>query len=569
MKTTVSNSNGSDGVDDSIITNGSVNGNLVRQQAVAKLMLDATALDRKQGRRLAECIIKLTGRHSSKTTTVSHELPSQHDDLLIELIPELCCFGTGMMLSNEAKQAAAPVLKPLLRAMSSVDEYYALDSSARLPASVQSITKRRDIGTREAKSMLAGIISELESEYTTQRNEYETTHGPLTKEVAQYMETVQLWYSGNFYWRACHARPCSTPEELIVTSKQGVISDQETSLLSSVEGSNSATLDADASFTCNGSTTSISNEEQVSDKDHDMDSFEKIVLAPFDYLHSLPSKGVRTKAIDALNVWYQVPDSSLAAIKSILDLLHSSSLMLDDIEDGSSLRRGKPATHILFGIPQTINSANYLFAITLSQLSNLSSRKAHSIFASELRNLHLGQGMDLHWTSQVHCPTEAEYMTMIDGKTGGLFRLLARLLQSESMIGSELDIENLATMLGRYFQIRDDFQNLCSADYTDQKGFCQDLDEGKFSLPLIHMLGRSQYSQLAWSMLHEGRRLGSIMYESKMLILDMMRESGSLEYTKAVLRKLEDVIETEVQKAEGVMETRNYMLRLLVESLKI
>ncbi|RCI17301.1 hypothetical protein L249_2460 [Ophiocordyceps polyrhachis-furcata BCC 54312] len=444
--------------------------------------------------------------------TASREPDAQGDHISF-CMPE--CFQ-GVVLSDEAKQAAAHILKPLLCGTSSVDGY-AL--TCRHPASVQSMMREHDMG------MLAGIISEQ-----TTRHDGPSTEG--------YTDAVPLWHGGNF----C----CSKPEALIVSGL-----------------SNSVTPE-------NGPTTGVGNGEQLSDDEQQvMTSPEKIVLAPFDYLHSLPSKNVRSKAIDALNGWYRVPDRSLAAIKSILHLLHSSSLMLDDIEDGSSLRRGKPAAHVLFGVSQTINSANYLFAIALEELSNLSSRKAYSIFASELRNLHLGQGMDLYWTCQVHCPTEAEYMMMIDGKTGGLFRLLGRLLQSESPVGSELDIEKLATMLGRYFQIRDDYQNLCSADYADQKGFCQDLDEGKFSLPLIHMLGHSQRSQLAWSMLHEGRRTGSIMYESKRLILDMMRQSGSLEYTKGVLRKLEGVIEMEVWKAEGIMQTRNYMLRLLVESLKI
>ncbi|RDA82765.1 hypothetical protein CP532_2031 [Ophiocordyceps camponoti-leonardi (nom. inval.)] len=429
--------------------------------------------------------------------------------------------------------------------------------------------KEHDIGSQEAKSMLAGIISELELEYTRQRNKFEAAHQSSTKELIKYVDAVQLWYSGNFYWRACHARRCSKPEDLIVASKERLISDQGLSLSSSVSNSNSSTSKADPSVMCNGSTMSAGNEEQFYNRDHLTQLSEKIILAPFDYLHSLPSKNVRSKAIDALNAWYQVPDSSLTAIKSVLDLLHSSSLMLDDIEDGSSLRRGKPATHMLFGVPQTINSANYLFAIALEELSNLGSEKAYSIFATELRNLHLGQGMDLYWTCHVRCPTEAEYMLMIDGKTGGLFRLLSRLLRAESEVGSELETEFLSTMLGRYFQIRDDYQNLCSADYANQKGFCEDLEEGKFSLPLIHMLRHGRRSQLAWSMLHESRRSGSIMDVSKRLLLDMMRQSGSLEYTRGVLRRLEEVIEMEIWKAEGIMQTRNYMLRLVVESLKV
>lgn len=242
---------------------------------------------------------------------------------------------------------------------------------------------------------------------------------------------------------------------------------------------------------------------------------------------------------------------------------------LDDIEDGSILRRGKPATHILFGVPQTINSANYLFTISLEELQKLSSNKVHKIFANELRNLHLGQSMDLNWTFRVHCPSESDYITMADNKTGGLFRLLGLLLESESSVAVGLDIEHFTTIIGRYFQIRDDYQNLCSPDYTNQKGFCEDLDEGKFSLPLIHMLNNSQDNEQALSILQERRCKGSMAYETKQLVLEMMKECGSLEYTRGVLKKLECLVEVEIERLEQLTGSKNYVLRLLVERLRI
>ena len=53
----------------------------------------------------------------------------------------------------------------------------------------------------------------------------------------------------------------------------------------------------------------------------------KTVLEPCEYVQSMPSKGVRNSAIDALDVWYEVPESSLEAIRSIVNTLHNSSLM--------------------------------------------------------------------------------------------------------------------------------------------------------------------------------------------------------------------------------------------------
>jgi hypothetical protein len=55
----------------------------------------------------------------------------------------------------------------------------------------------------------------------------------------------------------------------------------------------------------------------------------QVVLAPFDYLCSLPSKGVRSEFVNALNHWLQVPKEVVEKIKTVATLLHNSSLLLD------------------------------------------------------------------------------------------------------------------------------------------------------------------------------------------------------------------------------------------------
>ena len=132
--------------------------------------------------------------------------------------------------------------------------------------------------------------------------------------------------------------------------------------------------------------------------------------------------------------------------------------MLDDIEDNSMLRRGNPTAHTLFGAAQTINSANYIFVCAFEELQKLQSPDAVGVFIEELKYLHCGQALDLHWKYHTHVPTVDDYMMMVDNKTGGLFRLCVRLMQGESSAKSEhIDSGRFVTLLGRYFQIRDDY----------------------------------------------------------------------------------------------------------------
>jgi geranylgeranyl diphosphate synthase type 3 len=160
---------------------------------------------------------------------------------------------------------------------------------------------------------------------------------------------------------------------------------------------------------------------------------ERIVMGPYDYLFAHPGKDVRSQLIHAFDAWLQVPPKSLAIITSVVGQLHTASLLIDDVEDSSLLRRGLPVAHSLFGTAQTINTANYVYFRALAELCDLKNRdEAVRIYSEELVNLHRGQGMDLYWRDTLTVPTEEDYLEMVGNKTGGLFRLAVRLMQAES-----------------------------------------------------------------------------------------------------------------------------------------
>jgi geranylgeranyl diphosphate synthase type 3 len=159
---------------------------------------------------------------------------------------------------------------------------------------------------------------------------------------------------------------------------------------------------------------------------------EKILLGPYDYMFNQPGKDIRKQLIAAFNAWLNLPERSLAIITQVIGMLHTSSLLVDDVEDSSILRRGVPVAHSIFGTAQTLNSANYVYFLALQELLKLDNSKSVQIYSEELCNLHRGQGMDLFWRDTLTCPTEDDYLEMVSNKTGGLFRLAIKLMQSES-----------------------------------------------------------------------------------------------------------------------------------------
>lgn len=79
---------------------------------------------------------------------------------------------------------------------------------------------------------------------------------------------------------------------------------------------------------------------------------ESILLEPFTYLLSNKGKEIRSVLIDSFNVWLDVPQQDLEVVRKVVEMLHTGSLLMDDVEDGSTLRRGEPVAHAIWGVPQ-------------------------------------------------------------------------------------------------------------------------------------------------------------------------------------------------------------------------
>ncbi|KAF4151442.1 hypothetical protein CNMCM6069_003861 [Aspergillus lentulus] len=297
--------------------------------------------------------------------------------------------------------------------------------------------------------------------------------------------------------------------------------------------------------------------------------------APINYICSMPSKGVRSRMIEAFNYWLEVDETSLTKIRQLVDLLHNASLILDDIEDHSPKRRGRPATHTIFGHSQAINSANFMFVQAVQVARQFRNPKAIDILLEELENLYLGQSWDLDWKYKLRCPSPAEYLNMVDNKTGGLFRLLLRLMQAEKKGTTKVNLDGLTILFGRFFQIRDDYMNLRSGQYTEQKGFCEDLDEGKFSYPIVVCVSNhADFRDLIDGVFRQrptaitsGREpLGP---EIKQYIVDYLNTSGTFQHCHEFLMQLERSIISEIDRIEKVTNETNPMLRLLLEKLSV
>jgi len=86
---------------------------------------------------------------------------------------------------------------------------------------------------------------------------------------------------------------------------------------------------------------------------------------------------------------------------------------IDDIQDNTNLRRGIPAAHTIYGIPSTINAANYLLLKALNKVQSLNHPDAITVGTEPLLEMYSGQGLDIYWRDNYTCPSLQEYKQII------------------------------------------------------------------------------------------------------------------------------------------------------------
>lgn len=227
---------------------------------------------------------------------------------------------------------------------------------------------------------------------------------------------------------------------------------------------------------------------------------QKALLQPYDHIASKPGKNFRSKLIGVFNMIYGIPQDKIELITALVDILHNASLLIDDIEDNSQIRRGLTASHLIFGTPMTINTANYMYFHAMEILQDIAKydnvllKDLMVIFNEEMINLHRGQGLDIYWRDSLPqiIPDDQMYFNMVMNKTGGLFRLTVRILERLTAKALGFSMVPLSNLLGIIYQVRDDYKNLLDEQMIANKGLAEDISEGKLSFPIIHGLRYGQ-----------------------------------------------------------------------------
>ncbi|KAA1151785.1 octaprenyl diphosphate synthase [Pseudoalteromonas sp. FUC4] len=269
-------------------------------------------------------------------------------------------------------------------------------------------------------------------------------------------------------------------------------------------------------------------------------------------LYIVSSGGKRVRPMLAIlaakALGYQGKDHITLA--TIVEFIHTATLLHDDVVDESNLRRGTPTANAEFGNAASVLVGDFIYTRSFQLMVGLGKMQVMQVLADATNIIAEGEVLQL-----MNCndpdTTEASYMQVIYSKTAKLFEAatgLAAIITEQDQ--ATLDALNLYGMhLGTAFQLVDDVLDYNADAEQLGKNIGDDLAEGKPTLPLIYAMqhGSEQQTQL---------------------IRDAIEHSNGMEHLEEILTALEqtNALEFTMQKAELEADKAIACLDFLAES---
>ncbi len=302
--------------------------------------------------------------------------------------------------------------------------------------------------------------------------------------------------------------------------------------------------------------------------DYEPEAYTEMLSSPVWDLAS--RKGKRWRPIFALlllDALGKTPQPYESLVSNLAELAHSGSLIIDDIQDHSFLRRGKECIHIKYGQDVAISSANSLYFLAFHllfghpHLTKMQQLEIHEIIIRNFTRAHFGQALDLYWTRNLTESNLHKWMSdslgekifqMYELKTStpveGLAEAAAVIAEAAGPVRQAcLDF---ARAFGIAFQIIDDINNFSnSSEWRKKQG--EDLAGGKLSYVIfkaLQDLSASRRIRLEALLTDKGQREDPACLAEG---VDLVRQSGVLQKCR---KQAADIVEPSWQHLEKFLE---------------
>ncbi len=180
---------------------------------------------------------------------------------------------------------------------------------------------------------------------------------------------------------------------------------------------------------------------------------------------------------------------------AVVEFIHTATLLHDDVVDLSTLRRGRPTANSEFGNASSVLVGDFLYTRAFQLMVELDNMSLLDLMANTTNQIAEGEVMQLVRAGDPET-TEQQYYDVITRKTAVLF---AAACQGAAMLSgvnaaAQLKAREIGLNLGIAFQLIDDVLDYQGDPRTTGKNVGADLQEGKPTLPLIHVIANGTES---------------------------------------------------------------------------
>jgi len=289
-------------------------------------------------------------------------------------------------------------------------------------------------------------------------------------------------------------------------------------------------------------------EEWISDSvDYGIETVEEVTK----YVLESGGKRIRpTVIILAFKALKGEDVTKVVPIAASMEIIHTGTIIHDDINDHSLLRRGVPTAYRKFGTTSALLSGDYLFVKAFEAVSEFD-KAVRDVVINSCVLLAQGEVIQSQSTGDIDL-SEEEYLDIITKKTAGPISAGAKvggMLAGGSVANTDC-LQEYGLNLGIGFQIMDDVLDVTGIETQTGKHSGNDIQEGKTTLLQIHALGNSSPEDRARleSTLRKKEKDGQDIAEA----IDIIKGEGSIEYARSLGR---DYIEKAKASLTGIQDT--------------
>jgi octaprenyl-diphosphate synthase len=215
-------------------------------------------------------------------------------------------------------------------------------------------------------------------------------------------------------------------------------------------------------------------------------------------------------------------------LATIIEFIHTATLLHDDVVDNSDMRRGKETANNLWGNEASVLVGDFLYTRSFEMMVEMDSMRLMKILSHTTNVIAEGEVLQLLNCNDADT-TEASYLEVIHHKTAKLFEAAGQLgaVIQQAPAETEQAMSDYAMHLGSAFQLVDDLLDYSESSETIGKNIGDDLAEGKPTLPLIYAManGTATQSAIIREAIEQGQR------DRIDEIVEIIQATGAIDYT--------------------------------------